>query len=142
MVLKYTEYINESIISDKIERLKDLTKDLEDNDFTVEFKNFGSCDFIINHESGKTTNIHLKDILPYKPIFKSNYPTINKIHFISFIIYKLKNDELVKFDEKESGMLDSFKKLLSSYEILGPNSRGEKYCVFFIKKEKLYKSII
>lgn len=135
MVLKYTEYINESIISDKIERLKDLTKDLEDNDFTVEFKNFASCDFIINHESGKTTNIHLRDILPYKKGDKYQ-------GYISFIVYKIKNGGLSEFNEKEFNILDSFKKLLLSYKINGPISNAEKYSVFYIKKEKLYKSII
>jgi hypothetical protein len=127
--MKYLKYLKESIISDKIDRLEDLTYDLKDNDLMVDvikdnpptFRLYDGPDYIasINND---LTRWYDKD----------------KCVFI--LIYKVKNKQLEKFTSDELSIIDEFRETLKSYKVSRSISGGDGFFRFSIKKRDLYNS--
>jgi len=124
--MKYLKYLKESIISDKIDRLEDLTFNLKDNDLMVDFIKSNPYVFILRDGTDHITS------------FTNHKWDGNKYVFI--LIYKIKNKQLEKFNNEELLIIEEFRKTLRSYKLERSISGGDGFFLYSILKRDLYNS--
>lgn len=124
--MKYLKYLKESIISDKIDRLEDLTFNLKDNDFIVEIIKNNPSSFLLH------------DGPDYINSFTNHNWSSNK--YVYILIYKIKNKQLEKFNNEELLIIEEFRKTLRSYKLERSISGGDGLFLYSILKRDLYNS--
>jgi c-di-AMP phosphodiesterase-like protein len=126
--MKYLKYLKESIISDKIDRLEDLTYDLKDNDLMVD----------VIKDNPPTFRVY--DGPEYIASINNNSRMYDKNKCVFILIYKVKNKQLEKFTSDELSIIDEFRETLKSYKLDRSISGGNGFFLFSINKRDLYNS--
>jgi len=126
--MKYLKYLKESIISDKIDRLEDLTYDLKDNDLMVD----------VIKDNPPTFRVY--DGPEYIASINNNSRMYDKNKCVFILIYKVKNKQLEKFTSDELSIIDEFTETLKSYKLDRSISGGNGFFLFSINKRDLYNS--
>ena len=126
--MKYLKYLKESIISDKIDRLEDLTYDLKDNDL------------IVDVIKDNPPTFRLYDGPDYITSINNNSNSYDKNKSVFILIYKIKNKKLEKFNSDELSIIDEFRETLKNYKISRNISGGDGFYLYSILKRNLYNS--
>jgi len=142
-IMRHLNTFNETLLSDAIEYISDLTSDLFDNDFIIN---------IYNGSKSTPTLFKLKDhngdILNYNFIGLENSISISELSkYVYIIIYKIKEVDEIKrlkeFDKNDINLIDDFNKALINYKIWPSiSSGGSGFRLFYLSKKRIYNSLI